>query len=143
MSYTICTGNKVHLRLCLHYLGATSCLLCWESLGRLTGGSVLGNFLCSGSQGESVRGLYQVPGLEAGVVLASAFVLSPLPSLSVSIRFHVHGAATGTPEMCSPGENITIWCACVLLDYKNQIFACPRLVPPAQVLTGGHLGSAF
>lgn len=53
VSCTICTGNKVHLRLCLPYLGATSCLLCWESLGRLTGGSVLGNFLCSGSQGES------------------------------------------------------------------------------------------
>lgn len=47
------------------------------------------------------------------------------------------------PQRCAVQGRILPSGARVLLDYKNQIFACPRLVPPAQVLTGGHLGSAF
>lgn len=30
-SGTICSGNKVHLRLCLPPLGAVSCFLCWAA----------------------------------------------------------------------------------------------------------------
>ena len=32
VSHNICLGNKVHLRLCLPYLGAVSCLLCCPDL---------------------------------------------------------------------------------------------------------------
>lgn len=98
------------------------------------GGSALGNFLCSGSQGES-GACNRCWGRRQGVIRAQ-----PLYRLPSGFRFIV--------QPLVPRDVVIPWTIlpsgmCVLLDYKNQILACPCLVTQAEALTGEHLGHAF